>query len=38
MQFPAQFETNDADAWHALGMTLAAAGRDFNYDPLQSTI
>jgi tetratricopeptide (TPR) repeat protein len=26
MPFPAQFEANDADAWHALGMTLAARG------------
>lgn len=26
MQFPSQFEANDADAWHALGMTLAARG------------
>ena len=26
MQFPAQFDANDADAWHALGMTLAARG------------
>ena len=26
MQIPAQFEANDADAWHALGMTLAARG------------
>jgi len=26
MQFPAQFEANDADAWHALGMRLAACG------------
>ena len=87
MQIPAQFEANDADAWHALGVTraargdragafsalrnalhldggrrdthlalgnllfdtgrldealrcfeLAAASRDFNYDPPQSTI
>jgi hypothetical protein len=37
MQIPAQFEANDADAWHALGVTRAAS-RDFNYDPPQSTI
>jgi tetratricopeptide (TPR) repeat protein len=26
MHFPVQFEADDADAWHALGMTLAALG------------
>ena len=26
MQFPAESETNDAEAWHALGITLAARG------------
>jgi len=26
MTFPPQFEANDADAWHALGIALAASG------------
>lgn len=26
MQIPVPFEADDADAWHALGMTLAALG------------
>ena len=26
MQIPSHFETNDAEAWHMLGMTLAARG------------
>jgi hypothetical protein len=26
MHFPVQFEADDAEAWHALGMTLAALG------------
>ena len=26
MQIPVQFEADDADAWHALGMMLAALG------------